>query len=274
MNNYLLNSINLYFEEILVLEGRLHVVNSFLETQKKIILNENREYSHIVTSITSYRDISQFYPLENLYTPDFLYHLSLENLNDETENLVSRECCFITSQSYEVFETFLIRFLTDYFTNNTTKLIELGLLEKFTELTEQEIRKIVENQNERNNRGRISLIRKISQHFREHENKNIFKVHISHWFDLLSMVRHTLVHSRNVISKKMLGYLEKNKANKSQDLFDKHFQRKTIDGKICIFLSLNKTLDIISWLNTYAHFIFKSVSLEYNLSLKIQQYLT
>jgi tetratricopeptide (TPR) repeat protein len=245
---------------------------AFLTVQKNNIVKENRENPHIVSSITSYRDLSQFQPLDNLYNPDFLYHLSLNNLNEEIENLISRECCFTVSHSYEVFETFLIKFLTDYLINNPIKLVELGLNEFFQDLKYEEIKKIIEQQNERNNKGRISLIRKISKHFNEYENNNIYKVNISHWFDLVSMVRHTLVHGRHVISKKMLAYLDKNKANKANELFDRHFQRKIIDNKSCIFLHLHTTIDIISWLNTYAHFIFKSVSIEHNLSLNIQQY--
>ena len=120
-----------------------------------------------------------------------------------------------------------------------------------------------------NNKGLLAMVRKISPHFRTHESKNIHGVNISQWFDLITMIRHTLVHNRQIISSRLLKYLEKQKAN---EMFDRHFQRKSIDNKICIYLEKNTASDIINWLNTFAHFIFVSLSQEANLSFDVPQY--
>jgi hypothetical protein len=113
------------------------------------------------------------------------------------------------------------------------------------------------------------MVRKISTHFRTHEAKNIHGVNISQWFDLVTMIRHTLVHNRQIISNRLLKYIEKQKAN---EMFDRHFQRKRIDNKVCIYLERNTASDIIDWLNTFAHFIFVGLSKEANMSLNIPQY--
>jgi hypothetical protein len=84
-------------------------------------------------------------------------------------------------------------------------------------------------------------------------------------FDLLSLVRHTLVHNRQAISKGLLEYIEKNKVNKSRELFERQFERKNIDGRIQIFLTAAKASDVLTWLNSFAHLIFKSLSMEQNL---------
>ena len=83
------------------------------------------------------------------------------------------------------------------------------------------------------------------------------------------MVRHVLVHNRQVISKGFLEYLEKNKCNKSIELFDRQFERKKIDGRICIYLTRDKANDIITWLNSFAHYIFKSISIDTGLPTDI-----
>ena len=109
------------------------------------------------------------------------------------------------------------------------------------------------------------MVRKISPHFRTHETKNIHNVNISQWFDLVTMIRHTLVHNRQIISSRLLKYLEKQKAN---EMFDRHFQRKRIDNRVCIYLEKNTATDIINWLNTL-HTLFLSDYLRKLISLYI-----
>ena len=136
-------------------------------------------------------------------------------------------------------------------------------------LIRETIREMVKKRQGRNNKGLFAIIRKISSHFQIHESKNIHKVNISQWFDLVSMIRHTLVHNRQIISSGLLKYIEKQKAN---EMFEKHFQRKKIGNHVCIFLERNTATDIINWLNTFAHFIFVGLSKESNLALNIPQY--
>jgi hypothetical protein len=122
-----------------------------------------------------------------------------------------------------------------------------------------------------NNKGLLAMVRKMSPHFRTHESKNFHDVNISQWFDLVTMIRHTLVHNRQIISYRLLKYIKNQKAN---EMFDRHFQRKIIDTKVCIYLEKNTASDIITWLNTFAHFIFVGISKEANLSLDIPQYIS
>lgn len=56
--NYLLKILNGYFEEILFIEGRLTVSESFLNAKRDDIIKENRNHKSIVSSIMSYWDLS------------------------------------------------------------------------------------------------------------------------------------------------------------------------------------------------------------------------
>ena len=132
------------------------------------------------------------------------------------------------------------------------------------------IREYIKRKKETNNKGLLSMIRKLSMHFREFEGNNIHKVNICQWFDLLSIVRHCVVHNREVISPRFLKYLETHKSNA---MFDRHFNRKRIDGEIRIFLQPDIASDIMNWLNSFAHFIFVSLSKEAGLSLKVSSYI-
>lgn len=268
--NYLLKILNSYFEEVLPIEGRLTVLESFLNAKRDDIIKENREHKSIVSAITSYRDLSLVQGGDNLFSPNFSYEMSVDTMPNEIKDIISQQSCFAVSQAYEVFESFLIELMTEYLLNNQSKL----RLFKFTSsniiLLRETIREMVKKGQGVNNKGLLAMVRKVSPHFRTHEANNIHHVNISHWFDLVTMIRHTLVHNRQIISPRLLKYLEKQKAN---EMFDRHFQRKRVDNKVRIYLEKNTASDIIDWLNTFAHFIFVGLSKEANLSLSIPQYI-
>jgi len=133
------------------------------------------------------------------------------------------------------------------------------------------IRSMVKKKQGSNNKGLLAIVRKVSPHFITYEANNIHEVNISQWFDLLTMIRHTLVHNRQIISQRLLDYIVKQKAN---EMFDRHFKRKKINNQICIYLDGNTASDVFSWLHTFAHFIFVGLSKEAKLSLHIPQYVS
>lgn len=268
--NYLLKIMNAYFDEVLSIEGRLTVSESFLNAKRDDIIKENRAHKLIVSSITCYRDLSQVQGGNNLFTPNFSYEMTVDTMENEIKDIISQQSCFAVSQAYEVFESFLIELVTEYLVHNQNKLQLLKFSNGNLILLRETIRKMVKKGQGSNNKGLLAMIRKISSHFRTHEDKNIHDVNISHWFDLVTMIRHTLVHNRQIISGQLLKYIDKQKAN---EMFKRHFQRKKIDNKVCIYLERNTASDIINWLNTFAHFIFVGLSKESNLPLQIPQYI-
>ena len=249
--NYLLKILNAYFDEILSIEGRLTVSESFLNAKRDDITKEYRVYKSIVSAITSYRDLSLLQGGENLFTPNFSYEMTVDTMPNEIKDIISQQSCFAVSQAYEVFESFLIELITEYLLNNQNKLQLLKFSNGNLILLRETIRGMVKKGQGVNNKGLLAMVRKISPHFQIHEVKNIHNVNISQWYDLVTIIRHTLVHNRQIISSRLLKYIEKQKAN---EMFDRHFQRKIIGNKICIYLEKNTASDIIDWLNTFAHF--------------------
>lgn len=270
MKNYLLKILDDYFAEILAIEGNLILSESFLIAKKDDIIKEKRENKEIVSAITSYRDLSLIKDENNLFAPNLSYLITTDNLENEIKHVISQQCCFAVSQAYEVFESFLIELLTEFFLKNQEKLKAVKFVTGDIILIRETIRNMVKQKQKANNKGLLSMVRKLSTYFRNHESNNIHKVDISQWFDLVSMIRHTLVHNRQIISERLLNYLETNKANA---MFDRHFQRKKIGDNVCVYLEKNIASDILNWLNTFAHFIFISLSIEAKLSLDVPQYI-
>jgi len=272
MANYLLPALNDYFEEIMSISGRLHATTAMLDGYKHYRTIENIGGRGITSSVTFFRDLSQSPQTDNLTAPNFDYDLTLENLADEIENISSKVCGLAVANSYEVFESFFIRTLSEYFVSNPSKLVETKLLKAPLILPIEETTRLIKKSAGTNNKGLIKFTKNLSDFFKRHESTNYLQVNILQWFDLLSMVRHTLVHNRQAMSKGLLDYLEKNKANKSFELFDRQFSRKKIGNRVEIYLTTNQVLDIVSWLNSLAHLIFKSLSLQQNLPTAIKTY--
>jgi hypothetical protein len=271
MPNYLLPILEKYFAEILSIEGKLILSEAFLKERTKQIINEDRQRKELVGAITSYRHLSLINAHENLFTPDYSYDITTDNVDNEIKDVISQQCCFAVSQSYEVFESFLIEILKEYLFYHQELLsgFKFGTndIPLIREAIKTELKK--NDKQGKNNRGLLLMIRKISPFFRQHEIKNAFDVHITRWFDLVSMIRHNLVHNRQIISVGLLKYIEETKTN---DMFNRHFQRKVIGNDVCIYLQKDVASDIINWLNCLAHFIFMSLSTEANLSLYVPQF--
>jgi hypothetical protein len=67
----------------------------------------------------------------------------------------------------------------------------------------------------------------------------------------------------------LLDYINEQKAIV---MFEQFFKRKQIGKNVCIYIEMNTASDLINWLNTFAHFIFKSLSLSLGVPISIQEY--
>ena len=265
MKNYLLPVINAYFNEIAVLEGKLFLSQYFIENFTKSLKNDE-SFKH--DSMTFYRDLSIPKGQFNCFPTGYEYSVNKINLEDEISNILSKEFCLTISQAYEVFESFLKKILTQFLYNNQSDLVTLKILQANLVLTKELITEKIKFEQGTNNRGLISIVRKLSNYFKQHETNNTWKEDVPKWFDLLSEVRHNIVHNRQVISNRFLNYLTKRNANK---LFETYFSKKKVDGEICIFQTHHQTMKNIDLLNEFAFLVFKSLSVDKGLDSSYQK---
>lgn len=269
MGNYLSPILHEYFQQILQIEARLAVSTSFLASRRDQLLSDGSGNRTLIGSITSYRDLSQIQGGDNLGSPACSYQVKTDNLSDEVDIIISQQCCYAATQWYEVFESYLISMISEYLHHHQYRLREVKLKGERILLLKETIRHMVKKAQGTNNKGLLSMMRKLSGHFKQYEHNNIFSVDISQWFDLYSMIRHTLVHNRQVVSNRLLDYINTRKSN---ELFEQHFKKRKVDQEVCIYLEKDSAGNITHWLNTFAHFIFVSLSKEGNLSLHVPQY--
>lgn len=286
--NYLLPQLNDYFSEITNVIGRTWMSENFLIARGEQMADANQNYYG--GSMTTYRDLSIAQGQHNLFAPEYDYDVDNNNLEAEVLIMISQINCLAVSQTYEIFETYLIEIITEFLIHNPKYFSYLKILEpymidivsdfliknehnkkggEYADLHRKYIRNGVKKNQDTNNRGLLRFIRKCSPHFAKHEIDNLFEKDMSVWFDVLTMTRHTLVHNRQVISKRFFTYLDQ---HGFQEIFDKYFAKKTIDGKPCIFLDKHSAQKIITPLNSYAHLIFVGLSQLDGLPLRVKQH--
>ena len=242
------------------LEGKIFVLNNFVNNFRNDLKKRETEDRELMAAISTFRDISKQTKGDNLYNTGYEYSLRSAVLESEIDVILSKEYCLTLSQAYEIFETYLAGIFTDLLYNNPEYCVSLKLLETKLHLPKKTVRELVKEKlgRQKNNRKYINSLRKLSQHFSDHEANNIYEINISTWFDLVSELRHNIIHSRQVISDKLLEFLKDKERGK---LFKEYFdQRDTYDG-VVIFLTSAKFNIVLDRLNEFAYFIFKSLSI-------------
>lgn len=242
------------------LEGRIYVLNWFMNRYRDEAKKLKRDNENLSESILISRDLSQITTGYNGFDTDYGYALKYADINNEVDYILSREYCFSLTQIYEMTESYLLNIITEFLFRNQQHLITLKLLSTNILLSKGALRELVKDKlGRKNNRKLIGAIRKLSNFYVQHETNNTHKINLSSWFDLLSEVRHTIIHNRLIVSDGLIKYL----ANKEKTkLFEYYFdRRKTYDG-VVIFLSNHKFALNNQLLNEFVYFVFRSLSID------------
>jgi len=269
MQNYLLNPLEAYFSKVLILESKLSITSTYLKEYSKQIIKEDREFKTLHSAITTYRDMSLIQGGDNLFIPNCSFEMDVARLNNQIDDIISQQGCFAVAQAYEYFETFLIDIITEYLFHNQKNLEIIGVSAGKLIMLRTTIREKVKRIKDGNKR-RFSILRKSFSFFEQYETKNIYNYNVSLWFNLISLVRHDIVHNGQRLSNKLMEYVRENNLEK---IFNEQIQTKKIDNDISIFFKLDAADEIIHRLNGLAHFVFKSISIELGLPANVPQYI-
>lgn len=178
-----------------------------------------------------------------------------ENYQNEITGVLSREFCFLYSQSYESLEKF---FKDCVFFKATNDLM-------FCE----EVKKIfkIEGQLTRENiKGGDLLYKAIKKLGKETlqilSKENNTNIKFGELLKILSEVRHSITHSKSVINKSKINVTQYHK-----QIFDFLFSHSEIDNfKLVIELDFKKFDYLLKKLAEFAFQIFKAISIEENLN--------
>ena len=181
------------------LEGKIFVLDDFVNNFRNDLTKRETIDRDLISSISVFRDLSKMEKGDNLYTTGYSYRFRTSDLKEEIDIILSKEYCLTLSQAYEVFETYLIELYTELLLFFPEHLVTLKVLSTKLHLPKTSLKEYIKEKigREKNNRKFINSSRKLSKHFTQHETKNIYNINISTWFDLVSELRHNIVHQIN-----------------------------------------------------------------------------
>jgi hypothetical protein len=232
-------------------------------TQANLDSPSERNYTEL---ISTYRDLSQLQGGDNLYWTGQKFSYSLSELKDDAFYIASRECCYGIAQTYEIFESFLKSFLVELLQHKREYLELISNDESLTLNSTDDFRDLVNQFQKRgkNNKKFFWLFRKISDFYKRHEKENIWNYNMADWYDLMSEVRHAIIHNRQHFTDKVKTSIAR---NRNQIIFERYFNvEKSTDSGLIIVDRL-KTGELINLFNQFAFLIWKSVSLDCGLEL-------
>lgn len=259
--NYLKRHIEAFFTESTAIEANLKIIETFMAERSKQLKKEFPFPNYTLYSmITCYRDLSQLRGGDNLYDTGNSYNLTTDNLDSETIRLLSNVSCLTLSQVFEVFESFLKNILAESVFKNLNLVNVLKIDGPVTSF--EEIRSTIKIIQGSNNKGFIKALKKLSPYFKTHANKNIWNRNMGLWFNLISEIRHTVVHKRQTVDSSFLNFI---KISGATNLFNEYF---TISNNTLSLTPYNAS-EVISNLFEYAHLIYKGLSADLLLNIDV-----
>ena len=261
MDNYLNSSLKSYFKEITEVEGFLISVEGFIKLSHYQLSKTRKETDMINALVTTYRDLSKSTEGPNLYTPEFCHKLTVSGFKKNIALIVSRECCFALSQAYEIFETYLKRTLGLFLFNNPSFISLLNKKNTPIPNNQQGYAGFVDDllRQSKNNKKLLWVLRQVSPFYSKHEVFNIWSFNLANWYDLLSEIRHAIVHARQELTERVRTNIIQNQNIK---IFERYYNAENSLTHSVIFTDRVRTAEQIHLMNSFAYLIFKALSIE------------
>ncbi|MGN6396556.1 MAG: hypothetical protein ACTHMI_13390 [Mucilaginibacter sp.] len=250
------NSFKTGIKELLLIDARLSVLDSFT-TQSQRRIEDDKQIGHdLITSGLAFRDITRDINENNLFIPSSVYRLNRLNLSQEIDLILSRESLLQVSQAYELLETFLYNIVAEYILLNPA--LELSNDFKGNRSTFEAIRLGLKRMKNRiNNRHLTEILRNHNSQYKYHEKTNIYDLDFSQWLEMFGEVRNVVTHNRM----RLTEYFDPSAL--WYNLFVETFSVTEVDGELALFVTVNNSKHLIQRVADYIFFVYKTCSDEY-----------
>jgi hypothetical protein len=272
-DNYLTESILTLFERLEYYKGSLfHLANDIEKYTLSLIKNaKDKDVKFLKGSrlvISDFTGETDNGWEINFTLPTAGYLVNTENYKERNTQLFQVVSSTIVAQSYEALVTFIKEILTFYFENNTQVAFEtVGKANCIWNRNKVNWRETVRKIDTGvNYNGLLKIIRILSPEFKRAEKNNNTNIDLSSWFDMVSVVRHSIVHSESIIKNN-----EFNKLNKSkQEILSSFFEVELHSGgSRKLLISKKHATYVIKFMCEYAFQVFKFLSISRELDWNI-----
>lgn len=258
--NYLRPFMIALFEELGYTASNTNVLESFIiQRVKKIKEDFPHQDNDLMLSAGYIRDLTKFDGGNNLFPTGYDYNLTTNNLKEESQRLMSYACCLSIAQGYEVLESYLKNVLASLCVeNNLYKVFKIDESSN----TFLSVRDKIRYLQEKNNKGLLKLLRTVSESYKHYEKHNIQGFKLDEWLDLISTVRHAIVHNRQIASEELLKLLA---SESMKRIFYRYFELRELKLGLTIFITSGNNRDLNYLYQEFAYLIYKTLSKDFDL---------
>lgn len=270
--NYLEEPLKSLFRNIEYSQGYLNHLYNDLNKYEEIItqqINEKKKFLKgtrlVISDLTGETDnnweINYYVQTEGYFVDSENYKLR----NQEIYNVVALN---LIAQSYETIERFLKEILKEYFKNNEQIAAEtIGrvnfILNRRNVDWNSTINKLDQGVN---NKGLLKIIRTLSNDFAGIEINNLENVNLVEWLEMISIVRHSIVHSSSIIKNNQMNKL----TGQMKNYLERYFEiQEGESGSLILRTIPTKQTKLFKFICEYAFQIFKSLSISLDLEWKV-----
>jgi len=238
-------------EELL---DKLTLYNGFVSHSKSILSSANVSVSngnlYFHGSRLAYRN-----PLIGKIELGAISEVTKDSFEESAGDLLKQMANFYAVQAYEAFERFLKLIIVDHIWINRNSID----CTKFAiDSSSHENCILTFNKKYGNNKEKLKLLRKLSGSFKTNEENNFNSFPYREWFNILSLIRHSITHSSGRIDSGKLRYLERVEKAAATQFFHLEVSDSKEDNLIVIDCSEN-IKDILNRTYEYALLIYHSI---------------
>lgn len=281
--DYLLNEIiHDFFDRIAFLRGSLFHLDTNIKQYSKLFLkswdkSESNKPKFALLSRLIVSDLTG--PTDNgwelHYPTKSDYIVSFENYNKKTAELTIQFSHFVVIQSYEVFESFLKKMLSGFFSIkpkigkriiaryssqkkrfynflNICRIFSNNRIEDHNIDWFKEVRKIRPG---KNNKVLFKILRSISNDGFDFEINNNKDINLRNWYNQFSIIRHSITHSNCLIPEPIFKNINNLKA------LNTYFPTIKEDQSYRVSIDRSHAESIADIITEYAFQIFKNLSI-------------
>ena len=200
------------------------------------------------------------------------FYVKGENYLTFAESLIQREAALSIALGYETLEAFL-KIICSKFILLNQRVVNKQEYQKFKDRYNGNANSDIDYWNEylrlsykgKNNKYLLKFIREVSPQFEKLEKANNRLLSLSDWFEVSSVVRHSIIHSNSIIKEQQLCKLN----NIQMNILNEYFPGTKDNGGYTIRLGSEHTKTQLVILAEYGFLIFKSLSMAGNYKWKI-----
>jgi hypothetical protein len=276
-DNYLVPSIRELFTRIEYLKGYVFQFDNDIRNYSKILVKrlheqgiiKDNENISLKASRIAISDLTEDTSYRNYYSlPTEFYEVSSEDFADKNDQLIQVISSLLVAQAYDAMETFLKHILILYFENNPQIGIEtIGKLNcKWNKEEidwENTVKKLRQGEN---NKELLKILRILSPEFNEAEIANNRSLDLPIWFNMISIVRHSIVHSNAILKPELFNGL----GNNGQEILTFFFNvGNENSGNKKLIISAKQASRAMEIFCEFGFLMFKSLSKTANLNWRI-----